>query len=651
MAKKGWPRLTIPTRIFLSIVLVLLAFGGVSGASLYQHQRTAARLRLLHEGYLPLALTIGQSKATQAVFGTLLDRLLEEQDPTATRSWLDAARRVRPATVQRALTGIRRAERLEPPEEDAAALAEIRDTLEQVQSSYAGSEDGFTRLFEAVERGDREQASRTLQALRSSEQQVSRRLRSAWGQVQSRIALTSRRAAEQEREFLYAVAGLTLLALLTGLIVLFWSQRLLAPLPRLQRRVAAVAQGDLAGRIEATRDDEIGKLTHEFERMVDAVGKRDRQLRDAADALRELQQMQEQIVAGLRAGVVVVDEGGTVRTVNRAATTVLQLAEDAVGVPAEETALADVLPGLAEVIDDVATGRERAAMQGAPFAASSEDGRPRFADVLVTPFGFEASDGPRRSVLVVVDDVTDELRTKQRLIQTERLAAIGRMAAHVTHEVRNPLSSIGLNVELLEEELEGQNAETTALLRAITREIDRLTGLTEEYLRLARLPAPRLEPEQIGIIVSEVGRFVAREFEVSPVTLAVDVEDPLPDVDVDEPQIRQALLNLLRNARESMPDGGEVRLVARRSDGGVEVRVSDRGEGIPVQQRAHIFDLFYSTKERGTGLGLPLTQQIVAAHGGSIRCDDQPGGGTEFTLWFPAHVPPEGGGPAEERPR
>ena len=144
-----------------------------------------------------------------------------------------------------------------------------------------------------------------------------------------------------------------------------------------------------------------------------------------------------------------------------------------------------------------------------------------------------------------------------------------------------------------------------------------------------------MEPEQLGEIVGEVGRFVAREFEVSPVTLAVDVEDALPLVAVDEPQIRQALLNLLRNARESMPEGGEVRLEARRRAGGVEIRVLDHGDGIPAQQRPHIFDLFYSTKERGTGLGLPLTQQIVIAHAGTIGIGDVEGGGTVFTPVVP----------------
>ncbi|MCZ7685852.1 MAG: ATP-binding protein [Sandaracinaceae bacterium] len=616
------PRLTIPTRIFLSFVLVLLAFGVVSAASLIQHQRTAARLRLLHEGYLPLALTIGQAKATQAVFNTLLDRVLQERDPTATRSWLDTARRVRPTTVRRALSGIERAEQLEPPPEDREALAEIRATLERTQGAYAAGEQRFEDLFIALESGQSEQAGRILEDLRLREQHIARHLRVAWGQVQSRIAATSRNAAEQERQSLLTIASLSMLALLLGLVLLWWSQRLLSPLPRLQKRVAAVATGDFAGKVAPARDDEIGQLTLEFERMVDALSARDRDLREAAESLRELQRMQEQIVAGLRAGVVVVGPDGLVRSANRAAGAVLGLPEEAAGEPLADTALLERLPGLREAIERVAGGGERASLAAAPLAPREAGGQQRFLDVLITPFGAGDPEGPRRSVLVVADDVTEELRTKQRLIQTERLAAIGRMAAHVTHEVRNPLSSIGLNVELLEEEIGGAGVEAKALLRAIEREIDRLTAITEEYLRLARLPAPRLEPESLGDIVLEVGRFVAREMETSSVRLRVEVAPDLPLVAADEPQIRQALLNLLRNAREAMSEGGEVGLEARSEAGGVEIRVIDQGPGIPPVERAHIFDLFYSTKERGTGLRPPPHAADRGRARGRIRCDD-----------------------------
>src|SRR5690606_26307037 len=207
---------------------------------------------------------------------------------------------------------------------------------------------------------------------------------------------------------------------------------------------------------------------------------------------------------------VVIDAGGIVRSANRAAGAILALGEDAAGLPIAETGVLARLPGLEEAIERVAAGGARASLAAAPLAPK-DGGQQRFLDVLVTPFGADEPAGPRRAVLVVADDVTEELRTKQRLIQTERLAAMGRMAAHVTHEVRNPLSSIGLNVEMLADEIGEAGPEATALLRAVEREIDRLTAVTEEYLRLARLPAPRLEAESLGEIAEEVGRFLARE--------------------------------------------------------------------------------------------------------------------------------------------
>jgi nitrogen fixation/metabolism regulation signal transduction histidine kinase len=624
--------LTIPTRIFLSFALVLVAFATVSGFSVAQHQRSASDLRLLHEGFLPVALLAGEAKADQSVFLTMLDRVLQERDSTASRDWLTAARRVRPGRLREARSRLTTAERLVQEEADRAALAVVRENLDAIEDRFRAGDAAYPDLFEAVEQGRLEDARETLNGIRRDEQEVARRFRASWTLVQRRIAATSAEAAAEERRSIALLAGLALLALLAGLGVTLWSQRLLAPLPRLTARVLAVAKGDFAPRLVATRDDEIGRLTTEFEAMVDAVGARDRQLRDAAETLRGLQRMQEEIVAGLRAAVLVLDGDGTVRSVNPAAAKVLGLAE--AGVRLSETGLPERLPALDAAIADVADGAGRAALEAVPFAV--EEGERRL-DVLVSPFGPEPEAAERRSVLVVADDVTEELHTKARLIRTERLAAIGRMAAHVTHEVRNPLSSIGLNFELLEEELDGADAETKALLRAIGAEIDRLTALTEEYLRLARLPAPRLQPEHLGHLVEEVGGFVTREMAHQSVDLEVRVAEDLPAVAADEAQMRQALLNLLRNAREAMEEGGTILLSARSTaGGGVEVEVADRGAGISAEAREHIFDLFYSTKETGTGLGLPLTQQIVAAHGGTIRCEDREGGGTRFVLTFPA---------------
>ena len=150
---------------------------------------------------------------------------------------------------------------------------------------------------------------------------------------------------------------------------------------------------------------------------------------------------------------------------------------------------------------------------------------------------------------------------EQRLIRSERLAAVGKIAAQITHEVRNPLSSIGLNAEMLEEETTG---EARKLARAIVKEVDRLTEITEEYLRFARLPRPKLEREDLGELLQSLVAFMHQELEGRGVTVDARIEPSLPPVAADEHQLRQALLNLLRNAVEAMRDGGRLTLTAAR---------------------------------------------------------------------------------------
>lgn len=231
-------------------------------------------------------------------------------------------------------------------------------------------------------------------------------------------------------------------------------------------------------------------------------------------------------------------------------------------------------------------------------------------------------------------------RANEQLLSNERLAAIGKMAAHVTHEVRNPLSSIALNVELLEEELaeHEQAKESVVLLRAIKAEVERLTSVTEQYLSVARRQPVRLEEEDLGEVVGEACRFVKPDFERHGVGLAVELDRELPRVKVDEGQIKQALFNLLRNAREAMTGPGDVTVsVKSASGGGVDITVDDQGRGLDDEARSRLFEPFFTTKGRGTGLGLAITRQIVEAHGGTITCEARPTAGTRF--WI--HLPPQ----------
>jgi signal transduction histidine kinase len=237
-------------------------------------------------------------------------------------------------------------------------------------------------------------------------------------------------------------------------------------------------------------------------------------------------------------------------------------------------------------------------------------------------------------------------KAQNRAVANERLAAIGKMAAHVTHEIRNPLSSIGLNIELLEENLAeaGIGGESKTLLGSITREVQRLEHLSEEYLRVARLPQPRMESEDIAAKVREIVAFARPEIERAGLGLELTVDGTIPPALFDEGQIRQAILNVLRNAREAMADGGKIDVYVRAEGMSVVVGVDDRGSGIPEEARSRIFDPFFSTKGEGTGLGLAITRQIVEAHGGSIAVEAREGGGTSFRLLLPI-APQRNSGP------
>src|SRR5436309_1108286 len=230
-----------------------------------------------------------------------------------------------------------------------------------------------------------------------------------------------------------------------------------------------------------------------------------------------------------------------------------------------------------------------------------------------------------------------ELRAQgEALLRSERLAAIGRIAAQITHEIRNPLSSISLNAEELGERLRGsQAAGAAALCDAIVREVDRLAAVTEEYLRYARLPKPQLIRADLNEAVRDLLDFVRPELTSAGISLEQRLAPELPEVVADVGQIRQLLLNLIRNAREAMAGGGAVLVGTRFAEGDVFVEVRDSGPGIPPERLARIFDPFFTTKERGTGLGLALAQEIAQEHSGQLTASSIVGQGTIFTLRLP----------------
>jgi signal transduction histidine kinase len=234
-------------------------------------------------------------------------------------------------------------------------------------------------------------------------------------------------------------------------------------------------------------------------------------------------------------------------------------------------------------------------------------------------------------------------RANAELLASERLAAIGKMAAQVTHEVRNPLSSLALNVELLEEELGEQGGEALLLLESIKLEVERLTQLTEKYLSLARRSRPDFQEEDLGLVVSDAVGSSEAELAQHAIRTEVSIEPQLPALALDETQIRQVMLNLIRNAREAMAGGGELRVAVRGQRPPeppelLQISVEDSGGGMDDETREHLFEPFFTTKRHGNGLGLAITQEIVEAHGGTIRCERREPRGTRFVIELPVRL-------------
>jgi len=223
---------------------------------------------------------------------------------------------------------------------------------------------------------------------------------------------------------------------------------------------------------------------------------------------------------------------------------------------------------------------------------------------------------------------------------TERAAYRGVVGSGLAHEIRNPLNSMNMNLQMLEEELQGvpglEGGEHVEMLRSMQGEIKRIKNLIDNFLQYARPATPHFEVKSLNDALTTTARFLQADFRQSAVELALDLEPLLPSVEFDEAQIRQALLNILGNARHVVPAGGHVRVASRAGSGGeVIVEITDDGPGIPPDMLDRIFEPFFSKRAGGTGLGLAIARQMVENHGGRIEVESQLRRGTTFRIRLP----------------
>jgi len=226
----------------------------------------------------------------------------------------------------------------------------------------------------------------------------------------------------------------------------------------------------------------------------------------------------------------------------------------------------------------------------------------------------------------------------------DRLAYVGALAAGLAHEIRNPLNVLSMNLQMLEEEITARGIdgkdESRQYLGALQGEIRRLSSLVDNFLSYARPNQPKFESRDLNVILGGIGRLMQPEFAARGLGLRLDLSPYLPPVDLDEAQIRQAVMNILHNATQILEAGGTVVIESRIGpQGEAIVAIQDDGPGVKPEDRERIFQVFYSGRRGGTGLGLPIAARILEAHGGSIRVEEAPGRGARFVLTLPRRHP------------
>ena len=241
----------------------------------------------------------------------------------------------------------------------------------------------------------------------------------------------------------------------------------------------------------------------------------------------------------------------------------------------------------------------------------------------------------------IVRDITEYSAMEERLLESERLAAVGNTVSHIAHEIKNPLAIIGgFARQLLKSP--GLEDKGRHKLNVMVEEVDRLESMIAQMRDFVRRPTAKKQPGDVEVLLDEVLDLFQDSFEERRITLTRQKAEGAPlTLNFDRQQIHQVLINLLKNALEAMPQGGELTVATQVQGDNLEVSISDTGQGMSHEVKASIFQPYFTTKEKGTGLGLAICQNILEEHGGCIIADSAPGQGSTFTLQIPlAEAPP-----------
>jgi len=379
--------------------------------------------------------------------------------------------------------------------------------------------------------------------------------------------------------------------------------------------------------------------------LAEQVRRKEEELKKRIIDYRQLERLYKHIVQNVVSGLITVDGEGRITSFNR-------MAEEITGYKFEEVYQEEVdslFPGLSawsrSVGGNPGEGGNRLRFLRWETRFARKDGAHLILGFSISPLK-DSVDREMGNILIF-QDLTRLREMEEHVKRSDRLAAIGKMAAGIAHEIRNPLASISGSIEILKEEL-GGSTQNQALMGIVLREVRRLNSLIADFLLFARPISPGRERIHLNRLIEEIFQMISHspDFNVL-IHLDTEFEDELY-IQGDPNQVRQVFWNLLINAAQAMPKGGILRVRLRKGSsrgllpGGRsygEVSVIDSGSGIGEEEIGKIFDPFFTTKEKGTGLGLSIVHSIVESYGGKIAVQSQKGQGSVFSVFIPLAEP------------